>query len=729
MNNIGKTYRSSEKNFQGFGKILVILCLCLFLFSGCSHENQLVFCGSTENDLYQFLQEEGFTIKVVSSPEDAVSIASEGSAVVIVSDNYPETKVDINQETYSQAKEKQLKLYIEYPTAFPGISISDDIFHAILERGVVAGNAFEPNLESMSIVGINDCYTLEADVENPLLVLAKVAGFDKAEYGIDDVKSHPLLFQKDNCMVALTKLSNFRTGRYGPNDSWKVIWNYIISWLVSNPDFQFEKAWPADVSPMFEANTVLPDGAKERMIEKGTNWFYNGKFFIDSSWKERWLKYQANDANPVGPPIPQSFKNGNGSMGILEGHVSNILYNGLQNYRYNLRCDVHGETAYALAAAGKYLEVPMHLKVAENLINFVFNDTTNFRKKAHWDKKNPVYGLLGWGYNSSYVFYGDDNARCVLGMIGASSFLETNQWDRQIVENILANFRVSSINGFYSEKGSLRQAKIEELGWKYLGGREEIRHIQPHYESWIWACYLWLYDKTGYQPLLDKAKAAIRLTMEAYPDNWEWTNGIQQERARMILPLAWLVRVEDTEEHRKWLDMIVSRVLENQHECGAIQEELGAAELGRYGQTTSNSDYGTSEAPLIFENGDPVADMLYTTNFAFFALNEAAKATNNPIYKTAVSKMSDFLTRIQVKSTKHPDLDGAWFRAFDYGRWEYWASNADHGWGAWSTLTGWTQSWIVATQVLIEEDTSFWESTAELKVDEYMGETVGFMLE
>jgi hypothetical protein len=35
----------------------------------------------------------------------------------------------------------------------------------------------------------------------------------------------------------------------------------------------------------------------------------------------------------------------------------------------------------------------------------------------------------------------------------------------------------------------------------------------------------------------------------------------------------------------------------------------------------------------------------------------------------------------------------------------------------------------VATQVLIEEDTSFWESTAELKVDEYMEETINFMLE
>jgi len=69
------------------------------------------------------------------------------------------------------------------------------------------------------------------------------------------------------------------------------------------------------------------------------------------------------------------------------------------------------------------------------------------------------------------------------------------------------------------------------------------------------------------------------------------------------------------------------------------------------------------------------------------------------------------LTRIQVQSSKHKDMDGAWFRAFDYGKWDYWASNSDAGWGAWCTLTGWIQSWIVTTQVQIQEKQSFWELT------------------
>jgi hypothetical protein len=89
--------------------------------------------------------------------------------------------------------------------------------------------------------------------------------------------------------------------------------------------------------------------------------------------------------------------------------------------------------------------------------------------------------------------------------------------------------------------------------------------------------------------------------------------------------------------------------------------------------------------------------------------------------------LSDFLIRIQVNSVVHKDLDGAWFRAFDYDRWDYWASNADAGWGAWSTLTGWIQSWIVATQVQIAEDQSYWDLTLECSVEDHMSKTIEVM--
>ena len=688
-----------------------------------SQKITLNFCGSSDNDLYVVLKKENIQLIRFDTPEAAVDKASEGSGVLIVSDAYPASPGNIKREVLEKAKRKRLRLYIEYHTITALSNTTDSIFQSTLERGVITSNVFGDALKPMSIVSINDCHLIPVDEKNPLMVLGKVAGFDKAEYGINDIKTYPLLFQRDDMLVATTKLSDFATGRYGPEQSWKQVWNYIISWAAGDNNFHFDH-WLSYVDPTYAKNVKLPQNAVRTSIAKGAEWFYKAHLFIAPSWKELWLKYQGNGLSPVGPPVSQQLPNGNGSLGILEGHVSNINYDGTQQYRYWVRADVQGEVAYALAAAGNLLHKDEYYKVAKNLANFIFYHS-NLRDGNKNDKNSPAYGLIGWSVTHPGVFYGDDNARCILGLIGASAYMNTGEWDTKILEAILANFRTTGKEGFRGSR--LSEEDILKKGWQYFENRDII-NPHPHYESWMWACYLWLYDKTGYKPLLQKAKEAIRLTMEAYPDKWKWTNGIQQERARMILPLAWLVRIENTEEHRHWLDEVVEKLLSNQMECGAIREELGGAG-GSYGRTASNKAYGLREAPLIFENGDPVADMLYTSNFAFFSLNEAAHATGNEKYKIAVDKLSDFLTRIQIKSSRHKDLDGGWFRAFDYNRWDYWASNADIGWGAWSTLTGWIQSWIVSTQLLVERDNSYWELTKKSMINKHMPETVKIMME
>ena len=123
----------------------------------------------------------------------------------------------------------------------------------------------------------------------------------------------------------------------------------------------------------------------------------------------------------------------------------------------------------------------------------------------------------------------------------------------------------------------------------------------------------------------------------------------------------------------------------------------------------SNAAYGTGEAPLIQTNGDCASDLLYTCNFTFLGLNEAFAATGDEQYKRMADKLADFLVRIQVRSEKHTELDGGWFRAFDYSQWEYWGSNADSGWGAWSIETGWTQAWIPTVLAMRELNENLWD--------------------
>ncbi len=313
------------------------------------------------------------------------------------------------------------------------------------------------------------------------------------------------------------------------------------------------------------------------------------------------------------------------------------------------------------------------------------------------------------------VYYGDDNARCILGSLAAAAVLKEDRWNESLLRAILANLRTTGVNGFRGER--LEDDVMQANGWQsYWNG--DVTHYSPHFESWLWACYFWAFSKTGFTPLQQRGMTGISNMMTAYPHQWTWTNGIQQERARMLLPLAWLVRISDNAEHRAWLRRIAEDVLALQDACGGIREEVGSVGLGRYGPPKSNEDYGTTEAPLIQENGDPLSDMLYTTNYALIGLHEAAAVTGDAFYVEAENRLIEFLCRIQVRSERHPELDGAWFRAFDFRRWEYWASSADLGWSAWSIESGWSQTWIASVLALRRMKTSLWELLSNNQIAE-----------
>lgn len=682
----------------------------VMLLTSCSSKGEFHYVGNSHNDLITLLEKEGYTMKSYTSVDDLLEKVPSSSPVLVLSSHYPEGLNEITTSQLNTIRSKKLRAYIEY-ASIEGSALLENRQAMELERVVVTDSVFNQSLSPMTLLTINGNYVLPIDERESILVMAKVAGFDKAEYGLVNTKVLPLLYYYDeNIIVATSQLSNFASSRLAPESKWKMIWETILSQL-SSKEIKMD-SWFSYVTPSYTQTAVLPSDARKASVEKGIEWFYNGHFLIHESWKVDWVdKYMGDGAMPIGPELPRDIVDGDGSLGVLEGHCSFIYHDGTQKYRYWLRNDVQGESAMAFSLAGKLLKQDSLLQVAHNVNNYSFD---KFRQGPRNDPKSPTYGLLSWSATNEGVYYGDDNARSVLGSLAAAAILEDGQWNQKILECIVANFKTTGENGFRGER--LEEVDIQKNGLKYyINGNKVNPH--PHFESWLWACYLWLYNKTNYEPFLDYAKRGIKLTMEAYPQQWGWTNGIQQERARMLLPLAWLVRVEPSKEHKKWLDFMVDELLNNQVECGAIREELGDASTGMFGKTDSNEAYGLHEAPLIFNNGDPIADMLYTNNFAFIGLHEAAKASGSPKHIAAVESMSNFLIRIQVHSEHFKNVDGAWFRAFNYHNWDYWASNADAGWGAWSTLTGWIQSWIVSTQALLELDTSLWELTNELSVD------------
>lgn len=620
---------------------------------------------------------------------------------------------------FELAAKKHLRLYVEFPASLPGVELGKP--RGIRwERGVITSGAFGPELTPMRIVSIHDCHFVPVKTDKSHLVIAKVAGFDTAVYGLPEQDVWPILFEHadEAMLVSTTKLSQFVTARYAPSDAWAPIWRMILEWLQPGREVPVLK-WTPVVRPSYTRDEPLPADAERQAIRRGNEWVLKARMLIHPSWYTAdWgasrklgamtVEFAAVEKTDLRFDLPP----GDGSVGMLEGFNSQIRYDGSQTVRWALRTDCTGEHVAPFVLGGKVLGEPEHVEIGKNLADFVL---FKFDSTASWNTpSNPAYGLIGWAcpptmaepIDQTNALYGVISARVSMSTLAAAAVADEDRWDDRVLQVMLANFRTTGRLGF--RETALRRTVLEKNGWQYYYQRPTL-NLASTPTAQLLAANLMAYKASGYRPLLDHTKRAIGLLMQAYPDELNWWNGLQQERGRLLLPLAWLVRVDDTPEHRAWLDRVADDFLKNQVPCGAVREELGELSKGRCAPPSSNEAYGTTESSLMQNNGDPICDLLYTLNSGFLGLHEAAAATGDPKFREAEDRLAEFLCRIQTRSEKRPELDGTWFRAFDFERWDYWASNADAGWGAWCVQTGWVQGWIVTALSLRQLDTTLWD--------------------
>ncbi|MEX2592809.1 MAG: hypothetical protein WD426_08540 [Anditalea sp.] len=732
-------------NRKILNNISYIFFAILFLVAGqgWASESQDIITLSckADNDLYLTLKENKIASVRYNTPEEAISHAVEGSGVMILADGYPEKTTVMDASLFEKARHKNLKLYVEYPSYLPEVAVGMPR-GTYWERAVIASDVFGPSLQKHRILAIHDCHFVAIDTDNPDIVVARVAGFDKAVYGLPE-ETFPVLTEipqpqgQGGLMVSTTKLSQFITGRYAPADAFGEIWLHIFEWLKPESK-SLDLNWKPVVRPSFRADEQLPEDVERKALMRGIAWYFNSRMILSPAMMARYNQ-PTNSAEPASsnPDLEQDWPFGHrvglmpdlnnpvgdGTLGVLEGFDAKIFSDGTQPVRWWRRADCNGEIAGAMSVAGVALENAAYQNVGGNIGDWLFFQSM----MSLGDRNNPdhpAYGLFGWNESPQYtgpgsmdgyaVYYGDDNARVMLGMMLAGATLETDRYDERLMKGLLGNLRISGVNGF--QRNRIDQSPLMKIGWENLF-KDNNTSFSPHFQANMWACYLWAYQHTGFDLFLERAKTAIGLTMAAYPGKWKWTNGIQQERAKMLLPLAWLVRVNDTPEHREWLRTMATDLLADQHSSGAIPEEIGELGKGGFPPPASNEAYGTSETPLIQTNEDGVSDLLYTVGFAFLGLHEAADATGDKFYSEAEDKLAKFLCRIQIQSEEHPELDGGWFRAFDFNRWEYWASNGDAGWGAWSIESGWSQSWITSVLALRQMKTSLWDITINNNIE------------
>jgi hypothetical protein len=664
-------------------------------------EHKLVFACAAENDLYQVLTAKDAAYPRYATAAEAIRAAAEGSGVLILADGYPEKTTRVELPLFEEAARKKLRLYLEYPTQLPGMSVGLPK-PTRCERGVITSEIFGEQLKPMRIAMINGCRYVPINAASPHIVLAKVAGVDSAVFGLKDVVAEPMLFDhpRGNLLVATTKLSHFVTGRYLPVDAWRTIWQTILDRLQpGGPAARLR--WTPIVRPSFGRDEPLPADAEVQALRRSADWMIHSRILRHASWPKEALD-RALRYNTVREMPAADWPLGDGALGILEGFSSTIRADGSQPMRYAVRNDCTTEVAMQLALEGAVEARPEHTKIAARLLDYIFS-TSGLAAGPRADPKSASYGLVGWALDHPGSYWGDDNARALLAIGAVSALLQEARWNEATVRCILANLRTTGIHGF--RPSCVTEDQLQAQGWKaYWTGRHV--HYSPHMQAWIWACYLWLYEQTRFEPLLARTKTGMRMMMDAYPARWDWClRSGTIERSRLLLPLAWLVRVDDTPEHRRWLRQIGEDLLALQDASGAIREVIGDGGPG----IKSNAAYGASETSLIQSDGDPVCDMLYSCNFALIGLHEASAATGDPIYAQAEDQLARFLCRIQIRSERHPELDGAWYRAFNFRNWEYWASNSDWEWGPWCTETGWCQPWIAGTFALRQQKTSLWD--------------------
>jgi len=406
----------------------------------------MIFCCAADNDLFRCAVDNKLDVKRVETPQAAVEAAGPGSGVLLLADGYPGKTTVLPAGLLEQAAAKRLRVYVEFPAALPGLtagfgrelSRNGPPRRTSLERVVVTSDAFGAALKKMQILAIHDCHYVPVAASNPLLAVAKVAGFDRAVYGLEGVQAQPILFEHGSggLLVSTTKLSQFITARYAPKEAMQAVWAYVLGWLEGDKGPGRKLEWTATVRPSFGRDEPLPADAARRAVQRGVDWHTRSGMILD---EEGWKAYndlrktrKIDPGNPIGS-LPRT-RPGDGRFGVLEGISSQIGYDGSQSVRWWLRSDSNGESSLAFALRWKMDGDERSRAIATNLLDWLYLRSGLFQN----DPAKANFGLLFWAPDNAQALYQDNDVKAILGCLGTAGAFKTDRWDEVLVKNILA---------------------------------------------------------------------------------------------------------------------------------------------------------------------------------------------------------------------------------------------------------------------------------------------------
>ena len=397
----------------------------------------------------------------------------------MLADAYPKKTTALTPALFETARAKGIRLYVEYPSTLPDLkcgvpqTLRTGQWGNILDRTVVASDAFGDRLKKSRILMIHDCHYLPVEAHRPHLVVARVAGYDQALYGLPKENVHPILFEHPggDVLVATTKLSQFVTARYAPLDAWEPVWRMILKWTQPSADLPALR-WTPPLQPSYSRDAELPADVERQALQRGAEWYRKSGLLVHPSWQGRYER-PANagpptaywpDGHRAGPGPGRDAAPGDGSLGLLEGFRSKIYHDGSQTVLWWRRADNHGESAGALALAGSVLQQPEFSRIGSNLADWLTGESILYNG-VFADPKHPAFGLCGWNDVPRYYgnlngfdqLWGDDNARAWLGLLRAATALRTERYDERLAQQLLAMMRLTGNKGFIETAGNIHK--------------------------------------------------------------------------------------------------------------------------------------------------------------------------------------------------------------------------------------------------------------------------------
>lgn len=448
-----------------------------------------------------------------------------------------------------------------------------------------------------------------------------------------------LFYMDEHTLVSGMRLCNFRKARLAPQKSWEVILTGILSFLAGE---QMKLSFPAPVCT-FLRNTKVTCAADTRAaVARGLAWYKNADMLVD-----------------------------NGKNGVLEG-LSHHIYakNGVQMRADQIRTDCTAETGGAFMMDALVRKDAYSMEIYENTGDFCF-ECMQVKEGLH-------SGMLRWSQSAWQTCYQDDNARVLLPSLLKANYGGGTRYLKEIFNALDYLVKTTGKNGLRRMRTDI--PTLDEEMMRKLR-EEDCDMTSAHYNAFYHAVLLLAYRAGGPAVYLEVAQKGLAAIMSCYPDNIRETSETE-ENCRLILPLSVLYQVTGKEEHKAWLYRVTGELLKVRHESGAYCEWDT-----EYRANCSRREAG--ECALLAQNGDPVADLLYSVNWLPLGFAYAYLVTKDKLFYQLWCDIASFFVSCQIHS-EDKTLDGAWTRAFDLERWEIYGVPHDVGWAPCCVESGWT---------------------------------------